>query len=121
MGGEDYKGLIISLFAFTAAVSRPFSGKLADQIGRRPVMIFGTLAAAVSSALYPFISGLFAFFLLRLIHGLSTGFKPTGTTAYLADIVNDKNRGEALGLLGMSGSIGMAAGPAWQSLLGAQQ
>ena len=117
MGGEDYKGLIISLFAFTAAVSRPFSGKLADQIGRRPVMIFGTLAAAVSSALYPFISGLFAFFLLRLIHGLSTGFKPTGTTAYLADIVNDKNRGEALGLLGMSGSIGMAAGPAIGSAL----
>ncbi|MEM9053397.1 MAG: MFS transporter, partial [Bacteroidota bacterium] len=77
MGGEDYKGLIISLFAFTAAVSRPFSGKLADQLGRRPVMIIGTLAAALSSALYPLIYGLFAFFVLRLIHGLSTGFKPT--------------------------------------------
>jgi len=112
MGGAEYKGLIISLFAFTAAVSRPFSGKLADLVGRRPVMIFGALAAAVSSAFYPLISGLFAFFVLRLIHGLSTGFKPTGTTAYLADIVGDKNRGEALGMLGMAGSMGMAAGPA---------
>jgi len=112
MGGADYKGLIISLFAFTAAVSRPFSGKLADLVGRKPVMIFGALAAAISSAIYPFVSGLFAFFLLRLIHGLSTGFKPTGTTAYLADIVGDKNRGEALGMLGMAGSMGMAAGPA---------
>ncbi len=112
MGGAEYKGLIISLFAFTAAVSRPFSGKLADLVGRRPVMIFGALAAAISSAIYPLISGLFAFFALRLIHGLSTGFKPTGTTAYLADIVGDKNRGEALGMLGMAGSIGMAAGPA---------
>jgi len=112
MGGAEYKGLIISLFALTAAVSRPFSGKLADLVGRRPVMIFGALAAAISSAIYPFISGLFAFFVLRLIHGLSTGFKPTGTTAYLADIVGDKNRGEALGMLGMAGSMGMAAGPA---------
>ncbi len=112
MGGAEYKGLIISLFAFTAAVSRPFSGKLADLVGRRPVMVFGALAAAISSAIYPLISGLFAFFLLRLIHGLSTGFKPTGTTAYLADIVGDKNRGEALGMLGMAGSMGMAAGPA---------
>lgn len=112
MGGAEYKGLIISLFAFTAAVSRPFSGKLADLVGRRPVMIFGALAAAISSAIYPLISGLVAFFLLRLIHGLSTGFKPTGTTAYLADIVGDKNRGEALGMLGMAGSMGMAAGPA---------
>lgn len=112
MGGAEYKGLIISLFAFTAAVSRPFSGKLADLVGRRPVMIFGALAAAISSAFYPLITGLYAFFLLRLIHGLSTGFKPTGTTSYLADIVGDKNRGEALGMLGMAGSTGMAAGPA---------
>jgi MFS family permease len=112
MGGAEYKGLIISLFAFTAALSRPFSGKLADLVGRRPVMIFGALAAAISSAIYPLISGLVAFFVLRLIHGLSTGFKPTGTTAYLADIVGDKNRGEALGMLGMAGSVGMAAGPA---------
>ena len=112
MGGANFKGLIISLFATTAALSRPFSGKLADLIGRRPVMIFGALATAVCSAMYPIISGLMGFFILRFIHGLSTGFKPTGTTAFLADVVPDKFRGEALGLLGMSGSVGMAAGPA---------
>ena len=75
-------------------------------------MIFGALATAVCSAMYPIISGLMGFFILRFIHGLSTGFKPTGTTAFLADVVPDKFRGEALGLLGMSGSVGMAAGPA---------
>ena len=41
IGGEDYKGLIISLFTLTAGISRPFSGKLADTIGRIPVMVFG--------------------------------------------------------------------------------
>lgn len=112
LGGADYKGLIISLFAITAAISRPFSGKLADLVGRKPVMIFGAAASAICGALYPFVAGLAGFFILRLLHGLSTGFKPTGTTAYLADIVSSKNRGEALGILGMSGSMGMAAGPA---------
>lgn len=112
MGGAEYKGLIISLFALTAGLSRPFSGKLADRMGRKPVMIFGALAATVCSALYPLMTGIIGFFILRFLHGLSTGFKPTGTTAFLADIVDDKNRGEALGILGMSGSIGMAAGPA---------
>jgi len=112
MGGAEFKGLIISLFAVTAGLSRPFSGKLADLMGRKSVMIFGAMAAAICSALYPFAGGLVSFFLLRFFHGLSTGFKPTGTTAYLADIVSDKNRGEALGLLGMCGSVGMAAGPA---------
>ncbi len=117
LGGADYKGLIISLFAATAALSRPFSGKLTDLIGRKPIMIFGAVAAAVCAALYPFFATIWGFFILRLVHGLSAGFKPTGSTAYLADVVDSKNRGEALGLLGMSGSVGMAAGPAIGSAL----
>jgi len=117
LGGAEYKGLIISLFAATAALSRPFSGKLTDLIGRKPIMIFGAVAAAVCGALYPFFATIWGFFILRLVHGLSAGFKPTGSTAYLADVVDSKNRGEALGLLGMSGSVGMAAGPAIGSAL----
>lgn len=117
LGGAEYKGLIISLFAATAALSRPFSGKLTDLIGRKPIMIFGAVAAAVCGALYPFFATIWGFFILRLVHGLSAGFKPTGSTAYLADVIDPKNRGEALGLLGMSGSVGMAAGPAIGSAL----
>jgi len=41
LGGGEYKGLIISVFTLTAAISRPFSGKLADTIGRIPVMVIG--------------------------------------------------------------------------------
>jgi hypothetical protein len=37
MGGATYKGLIIALFTLTAGISRPFSGKLTDTIGRVPV------------------------------------------------------------------------------------
>jgi MFS family permease len=117
LGGAEYKGLIISLFAATAALSRPFSGKLTDLIGRKPIMIFGAVAAAVCGALYPFFATIWGFFILRLVHGLSAGFKPTGSTAYLADVIDPKNRGEALGFLGMSGSVGMAAGPAIGSAL----
>ncbi len=111
MGGADYKGYIISLFTLTAGLSRPFSGKLADTIGRLPVMIFGALVCFVSSLLYPFATTIFAFFLLRFFHGMSTGFKPTATTAYIADIVPAQRRGEAMGLIGLFNSMGMAIGP----------
>ena len=30
LGGGEYKGFIIALFTLTAAISRPFSGKLAE-------------------------------------------------------------------------------------------
>lgn len=112
LGGEDYKGLIISLFTLTAMVSRPFSGKLADKVGRIPVMIIGTSVCFVMSMIYPVITTVSGFLLLRLVHGFSTGFTPTGLTAYLADIIPPEKRGEAMGLLGTAGSVGMAVGPA---------
>ncbi|GAA4832397.1 MFS transporter [Algivirga pacifica] len=111
LGGEDYKGLIISLFTLTAGLSRPFSGKLTDKVGRVPVMIFGVLVCCICSLLYPVISSVAGFLLLRFFHGFSTGFKPTGTSAYLADIVPANRRGEAMGIMGFFGSTGMGAGP----------
>lgn len=112
LGGEEYKGLIISLFTITAGISRPFSGKLADRVGRMPVMVVGVIVCILIGILYPLLTSIVGFFFLRLVHGFSTGFKPTGTTAYLADIIHPSKRGEAMGILGVSGSIGMASGPA---------
>ncbi|NIG52365.1 MFS transporter [Chitinophaga sp. Cy-1792] len=112
LGGEDYKGYIISVFTLMAGLSRPFSGKLTDTIGRVPVMIFGSLICVVCSMMYPMVSSVAAFLLLRFFHGFSTGFKPTGTSAYVSDIVPSNRRGEAMGMIGLASIIGMAIGPA---------
>ena len=111
LGGEEYKGLIIALFTLTAGLSRPWSGKLSDTVGRMPVMVIGTLVCVVCSALYPLVAGVAAFLLLRLVHGFSTGFKPTASTAYLADIVPDHRRGEAVGIMGVAFNLGASAAP----------
>lgn len=112
LGGGEYKGLIIALFTITAGISRPFSGKLTDKIGRVPIMAIGSLVCVVCSLLYPILSSVSGFLLLRLLHGFSTGFKPTATAAYVADIVPKERWGEALGLHGICFSTGMAIGPA---------
>lgn len=112
MGGEDYKGLIISLFTLSAGLSRPFSGKLADKIGRIPVMMFGAGVCFVVGLLYPLMSFVGGFLFLRFAHGFSTGFTPTGSSAYVADIIPFTRRGEAMGIQSLFGSLGMAAGPA---------
>lgn len=121
LGGEEYKGLIIAIFTLSAGLSRPFSGKLADTIGRMPVMIVGAVVCFLIGFLYPVLTSVVGFLLLRFFHGFSTGFKPTGTVAYLADIVPVNRRGEAMGIIGMMGSLGMAAGPAVGSWIAANQ
>jgi len=111
MGGSEYKGWIIALFTLTAAISRPFSGKLTDTIGRIPVMYIGTFACIACGLLYPQLAFVGGFLALRFFHGFSTGFKPTGSSAYVADIVPDRFRGEALGLLGICFSVGASSSP----------
>ena len=111
LGGAEHKGLIIALFTVTAGISRPFSGKLADTVGRMPVMYVGTFACVICSMLYPALAFVSGFLALRFFHGFSTGFKPTGTAAYVADIVPDGRRGEAMGTLGICFSLGASASP----------
>ena len=112
LGGSDYKGYIIALFTLTAGLSRPFSGKLTDTIGRMPVMLFGVIVCILSSALYPFVTSVGAFLTLRLFHGFSTGFTPTASTAFIADITPLSKRGEAMTSFAIGGSLGMSLGPA---------
>ncbi|GAB3996796.1 MFS transporter [Spirosoma daeguense] len=117
LGGREYVGLIIALFTLTAGVSRPFSGKLTDTIGRVPVMAFGSLVCFVCGLLYPYLITVWGFLTLRLIHGFSTGTKPTATAAYVADVVPANRRGEAMGMLGLFTAMGMSLGPAIGSWL----
>lgn len=117
LGGGSYIGLIISLFTLAALISRPYSGRLTDSIGRIPVMVFGALVCFVLGFAYvllPFVAG---FLSLRFFHGFSTGFKPTATSAYVADISPAHRKGEAVGYLSISGSLGMTSGPAIGSWL----
>lgn len=117
MGGREYIGWVIALFTLTAGLSRPFSGKVTDTVGRVPVMAFGSLVCFVCGLLYPWLITVAGFLTLRLIHGFSTGTKPTATSAYVADVVSAGRRGEAMGALGLFTATGMSLGPVIGSFL----
>ncbi|MBP0904076.1 MFS transporter [Mariniflexile gromovii] len=117
LGGKQYIGLIISLFTLTSSISRPFSGKLTDTIGRKPVMLIGIAVCIVCGFLYPILTSVYGFLLLRLLHGFSTGFSPTAFAAFLTDIIPSNRWGEALGIQSLFFSSGLALGPALGSLI----
>lgn len=110
LGGADQKGLIFVAFSISAAISRPFSGKLADYIGRKRVMYFGILLCCIVCLLYPLSTGVWFFLVLRFMHGFSAGFMPTGATALVTDVLPLEKRGVGMGLWGAFISLGIGVG-----------
>lgn len=109
LGGSDIKGLLFIFFSITALLSRPFSGKLSDTIGRKKVMYIGIVIGLLTTLIYPFV-GLAGFLVLRLSHGFSAGFLPTGATALVTDLLPIKGRGVAMGIWGTFISVGFGVG-----------
>ncbi|MCH2228850.1 MAG: MFS transporter [Crocinitomicaceae bacterium] len=111
MGHPDKKSLIITFFTITALISRPFSGKLSDTIGRKKVMYIGMGVAFIVSILYPLFGYVSLFLFLRLMHGFSAGFLPTGATALVTDILPSEKRGVGMGIWGVFISLGFGLQP----------
>ena len=112
LGGEDQKWLILGLWTIAAALTRPFSGKIADNISRKSVMIIGVVISVLVSFSYPWFLSITGFLFLRFLHGFSTGFHPTGATALIADVIPQGKRGEAMGIFGVTITIGFSLGQA---------
>jgi MFS family permease len=110
LGGEDDKWLILGLWTLAAAISRPFSGKIADNFGRKTPIYIGVIVSVLVSFAYPFFLSVSGFLLLRFLHGFSTGFQPTGATALVADIIPAEKRGEAMGIFSLTISVGYGLG-----------
>ena len=132
LGHPDKIGWLVGLFTIGAFLARLFSGRMADAAGRIPVMLIGSTVTLLAGLAYLAVwiwvpqtsmpnGGMSLTVLLllaiRLFHGFSSGFRPTGATAYLTDVTPFARRGEALGILGVAGNAGMAAGPALGSYL----
>jgi len=117
LGGSDYKGLIITLFTITAALGRPFSGKLSDTIGRKKVMYIGIFIGTTALLMYPAFPLVLSFLALRLFHGLGNGFLPTGATALVTDVLPVEKRATGMGIWGVFTSVGFGVGQPLGSII----
>ena len=54
LGGADEKWLILGLWTLAAAIARPFSGKIADNFGRKSTIFIGVIVSILISFMYPF-------------------------------------------------------------------
>jgi MFS family permease len=112
IGGSDFDvGVVTGAFAITGLACRPLAGRLADQRGRRLVVILGSLSTAVAGILYFVPAGIGGLIVARLFLGIGEGAVYTAGSAWVVDMTPPERRGRIIGLYGLAIWGGLALGP----------
>jgi len=104
-------GVILSSYTIAALLIRPFAGFILDLFNRRPIYLVGYLLFIMAFIVYPFVSFINLFLLLRIFHGLTFGLVTTAGNSLIVDIMPASRRGEGLGYFGVANNLAMAIGP----------
>lgn len=113
---QKWSGLIFGATFVTALIMSPIWGRVADKYGFKPILLINGFGIATSVFLMGFVNSVEAFFLLRLLNGVVTGFIPT-SLAFVSSQTAKEEAGKMLGTLQMGSVTGTLFGPALGGLL----
>ncbi|MBD2453324.1 MFS transporter [Nostoc sp. FACHB-87] len=111
-GSKQEIGIVMGGFAIGLLLFRPMLGKLADQRGRKLVLLIGLTVAAIAPFGYLVFTSIPILFFLRVFHGISIAAFTTGFSALVADLAPVAIRGEIIGYMSLTAPVGLAIGPA---------
>lgn len=103
-------GLLFSTFAVCQLVAGPVWGNVSDRIGRKAVLMISQVGATIGWAMLAFANSIPLVFLARIVEGVSGG-NISVTQAYVADLVEPKQRARAFAYVGAAFSAGLVLGP----------
>ena len=100
----------MGFFGAGAIVASLVGGQLADQIGRRPVMLFALLGGAVILVVFSFVTTPWLIMLMVLLFAcVAETFRPAAS-AMIADLTTPEQRPHAFALMYVSINLGFAVG-----------
>lgn len=103
--------LIIASFSALQLVAAPIWGRFSDRRGRRPLLIIGLFASALSYLLFALADSIWLLLLSRAAAGAAGGTISVAQ-AYVADSTEGEERARGLGLIGAASGLGIMLGPA---------
>jgi MFS family permease len=116
--GPESAGWALAVFAAANAVALTFSGRLADSLGRKPLMISGLLVTGIATAAIGFTHELLWFLLATAVAGIGSGLLGPAQQAAMADVIgNERSGGRVLAIFQMTADSGAIIGPVLAGLL----
>jgi EmrB/QacA subfamily drug resistance transporter len=121
LGGFSQFPWLFSIYVLAQAASTPIYGRLADILGRKPLMVAGIGLFLVGSILCGFAWSMPALIAFRAIQGLGAGAVQPMAITIAGDIYTVRERAKAQGYLasvwGISSVVGPALGGLFSDLL----
>ncbi|MBU0623272.1 MAG: MFS transporter [Candidatus Thermoplasmatota archaeon] len=113
-------GITYSLFALSFALGMIPAGYLTDRVGRKPLIIAGTLTFSVTTYALVLITTSWQFAILRVLEGLGAALVTPAAFALTIDLVPENKRGVAMGAEGTAQLLGGFGGPGLGGILAGQ-
>lgn len=110
-------GVVIGSYAITGLLLRPFAGRFADQRGRKPTVLIGSILVAIGGFMYLLPLGVPGLIAARLVLGAGEGTVFTAGSAWIVDLAPVARRGRVIGLYGLAVWAGLSIGPLIGELL----
>lgn len=104
-------GIAVAAFSFMQFLLAPWWGRLSDRFGRRPVLMVGFLASALSYLLFAIADSYWMLLVSRVLAG-GIGATVNVAQAALADVTRPEERSRAMGMIGVAFGLGFILGPA---------
>ena len=109
--GAPMAGIALTLMAVGNVIAQQFTGRMADALGRRPVLMVGLLVAGVTTLVFGWAVSIPVFLGMSLLTGVGAAMIQPASQAMLADIIGaDRNGGQALSTFSMATDLGSIAG-----------
>ena len=117
-GTDSLAGVVMAAFFAAGVLFQYPAGRIADRLGRRPVLLAGLVIYAVASFAFLVPMGTTMDIGLRALQGIGAGAAEVAALAMVSAAVTAERRGKAFASIYTGQVAGMAVGPLAGSILG---
>jgi EmrB/QacA subfamily drug resistance transporter len=111
LGGFAQFPWLFSIYLLAQAVTVPIYGKLADTVGRKPVILFGIAMFALGSLLCGVANSMLGLIVFRAVQGIGAGAIQPMTMTIAGDLYTLSERAKVQGYLASVWAMSSVAGP----------
>ncbi|MDR4173809.1 MFS transporter [Bacillus nitratireducens] len=109
--GKTIGGILMAIIPLVGIIGNLLGGYLADRLGRRPVMLLGTIIQVAMFAVFSLSHSHWINYLAYIGIGISGAIYSPASSAMIADIVPEKDRRVVFATFVTANNIGAVSGP----------